>query len=138
MMQVCNMVILRCEMSSLLRGRYVLSDLGLVRRLGDPGVYATPCFYPSPRTGTPGDDLHAAGVILFTLTTGKAPKELDALRLDFYKRSKHPIFQIIANACNRDPDRRYQSAAAIIADVDAALAQAAASQNRTSCQVPVS
>jgi serine/threonine protein kinase len=108
--------------------RYILADPGLVRFIGDPGLCAAKWFYPRPRTGQPGDDLYAAGVILFALATGKEPWELGEATLDSFARSKHPVGQIISKACCRDATQRYQSAADMLADVEAALAQAVASK----------
>ena len=101
-------------------GIYVLSDPGLVRFLGDKGIYANAAFYPSPATGTASDDLYALAVVGFALTRG-LPRELNALQLERLGKSSAPLGRIIARACNRLPEKRYASAATMLQDVERAL-----------------
>ena len=93
----------------LLGGRYRLSDLGLVRSLGNRGIWNAP-FYPQSRTGKASDDLYAVTLILFVLIFGEGPSDLDR-RLDFCGRQEFRVFKIIAKGCSRNPELRYTSAA---------------------------
>jgi serine/threonine protein kinase len=106
------------------KGQYLLADPGLVRFVGDFGRWANEDFYPRPRTGRPSDDLHAVGVILHALLTGETQPKLEALTLQNYERSQLPVFQIIAKACNRNSEQRYESAVDMLANVELALPRA--------------
>jgi len=119
-------------------GRVKIADFGLAKKFGDAATLSTPALtLANVAVGTPDfvapealdsdqvpdhrADLYAVGVMLYQMLTGKLPRgnylgpsELDAAideRLD----------EIVGKAMAADPDHRYQSAAAVRADLDLVL-----------------
>jgi len=121
-------------------GRVKIADFGLAKKFGDAADKSAPALTISNvAVGTPDfvapealdsdqtpdhrADLYAVGVMLYQMLTGKLPRgnfkgpsELDAEidpRLD----------EIVSQAMASDPDHRYQSAAAVRADLNLVLSQ---------------
>ncbi len=121
-------------------GRVKIADFGLAKKFGDAATLSTPALtLANVAVGTPDfvapealdsdqvpdhrADLYAVGVMLYQMLTGKLPRgnylgpsELDAAideRLD----------EIVGKAMATNPDHRYQSAAAVRADLDLVSSQ---------------
>lgn len=141
-------------------GRVKIADFGLAKKFGDAATVSTPALtLANVAVGTPDfvapealdsdqtpdqrADLYAVGVMLYQMLTGKLPRgnfqepsELDAEideRLD----------AIVSKAMEANPDHRYQSAAAVRADLDMVLSQplarvtAGESSGKVAAVVPV-
>ena len=105
------------------RGQPKLADLGLITDIRPPEevrtLVGTPGFMPPPpeRPGTPQADIYALGMLLFVISTGRAPTFFPAIAttlvsddscLDFL-----PLNDIILKACQPMPADRYASAQAM-------------------------
>jgi formylglycine-generating enzyme required for sulfatase activity len=141
-------------------GRVKIADFGLAKKFGEHANASTPALtLANVAVGTPDfvapealdsdqvpdhrADLYAVGVMLYQMLTGKLPRgnylgpsELDAEideRLD----------EIVGKAMATNPDHRYQSAAAVRADLDVVLShplarvEAGESSGEVAAAVPV-
>ena len=122
--------------------RVVLTDFGIakivtgVQFTASGGMVGTPAYMaPEQGLGEAGDersDLYSLGVILFQLVTGRLPYEAETPLATILKHLHEPvpsarkvkpdvpeaIDRIIAKAMAKDPEDRYQTASAFIADLD--------------------
>ena len=125
-----------------------ITDFGLAKSLAvDTGMTMSGQYLGTPRYMAPEQveshqnvdhraDLYALGLILFEMVTGDVPFHADTPLQLMYKRvhetPRSPaelnpdlppwLVQIIVKSIERDPARRYQSARAMLNDIDAARA----------------
>lgn len=96
------------------KGVLKLIDLGLVTSSSrtDRTLVGTPDYMPVKPSSTPSlDDLYAAGMILYTMLTGKRPNDFPKLPADIEANPLfHKLNKIACKACDRDPESRFQSA----------------------------
>ncbi len=89
-------------------------DLGLVTsaKRTDRTLIGTPDYMPHKPSPTPElDDLYAAGMILYCMITGNTPDNFPKLPSDIEASPLfHKLNKIACKACDRDPDKRFQSA----------------------------
>ncbi len=126
-------------------GQAVLTDFGIARiisgaRLTQSGVtVGTPMYMPPEQgTGEGGDnrsDIYSMGVILYEMLSGEAPYKGDSAVALIMKHINEPIpslralnadlnpaMEVVVNqALAKNPEDRYASAEAFLADFDAAL-----------------
>lgn len=117
-------------------GRVKVADFGLAR-LDDPGqpgltqtgmAMGTPD-YVAPEALAPGGvvdsraDLYAIGVMLCHMLTGEVPRGMFELPSQRNAALDPRIDGVITKAMRQRPEERYQTAAALRADLDAILAQ---------------
>ena len=126
-------------------GRVKVADFGIARigasALTRTGTMIGTCHYLSPEQarGLRADersDLYSAGVVLFEMLTGRLPFEGDsdvAVALqhvndapprprDLAPAVPEALERVVLRALDKDPDRRYQTAAEFALALDAALA----------------
>lgn len=127
-------------------GRAVLTDFGIAKILSGPTFTATGAMvgtpaYMSPEQGLgkPGDersDLYALGVLYYQMATGRLPYDADTPLAVILKHVNEPIpsptdlnddipdaiQNVIIKAMAKEPEERYQSANALIKDLQAAAA----------------
>ena len=123
-------------------GRILVMDFGLARTLEGDGMTQTGAIvgtmeYMSPEQALAKDldqrsDLFALGLILYEMLTGKAPFKAESALASLIKRTQEravPVSDvdnqipgalsgIVSKCLERDLDQRYQSAAAILADLN--------------------
>jgi serine/threonine protein kinase/tetratricopeptide (TPR) repeat protein len=123
-------------------GRILVMDFGLARTLEGDGMTQTGAIvgtmeYMSPEQALAKDldqrsDLFALGLILFELLTGKTPFKAESALASLIKRTQEraiPVSDIdnqipgalsgiVSKCLERDVNQRYQSAAAILADLN--------------------
>lgn len=123
-------------------GRILVMDFGLARTLEGDGMTQTGALvgtmeYMSPEQALGKDldqrsDLFALGLILFELLTGKAPFKAESALASLIKRTQEravPVSDIdaqipgalsgiVSKCLERDLDQRYQSASAILSDLN--------------------
>lgn len=130
------------------RGRPKVGDFGLAKADGAPtlttdgAVLGTPAYMPPEcaagraATAGPGADVYGLGGILYALLTGRAPfsadTPLEALRRaaeddpvpprDTNRAVPRGLEAVCLKCLEKDPARRYPSAAALAADLDRFLA----------------
>ncbi|MEK7678251.1 MAG: protein kinase [Verrucomicrobiota bacterium] len=103
-------------------GRPKLADIGLVAEVGKTMSFVgTEGFVPPEGPGTPQADLYSLGKVLYEISTGKDrlefpewPTDLEAIP------DEHGLIElneVLVKACLTDPRQRYQSAAAMHADL---------------------
>ena len=124
----------------------VLTDFGIAKILSGPTVTATGAMigtpaYMSPEQGLgqPGDersDLYALGVLFYQMVTGRLPYDADTPLAVILKHVNDPIPQpaelntdippeihaVIIKAMAKNPAERYQTAVALITDLQSAAA----------------
>jgi len=101
-------------------GRPKLADLGLIAEIRPPDqkrtLVGTPGYMPPPPElpGTPQADIYALGVVLYVLSTGRAPAffpEISTTLADNIEAEEFfAVNAIILKACQPDPLQRYASA----------------------------
>ncbi|MCA8952662.1 MAG: protein kinase [Planctomycetes bacterium] len=127
-------------------GRVVLTDFGLARELDDPGITRTGAFAGTPRYAAPEQiagrreidaraDVFALGAMLYALVTGRPPFAGDSVAevLDRIARTEPAdplrlepelapdLAAIVMKAIEKEPNRRYTSAAVFGDDLRAFL-----------------
>lgn len=142
------------------QGRIVVMDFGLARSLESDGMTQTGALvgtleYMSPEQalGSPLDqrsDLFAVGLIFYELLTGKAPYKADTAIASLMKRTHEravpasdvdtsvpvSLSAIVSKCLERDPKDRYQSAADLLRELDAWLADPALQGSHVSTATP--
>ena len=142
------------------RGSVKLTDFGLARSLDDgqaanSGIPAGSPFYMAPEqiVGNPADarsDCYSVGVILYELATGRRPFQGDtafdvmlqhreavpAPPLSLNPQLGEELNAVILKALEKDPARRFQSAAEFRRTLEHALAHCAAMQETTTAPPP--
>lgn len=131
------------------RNNAYLTDFGIAKMLGSTtqvtasGVVGTPS-YMSPeqcqgKTVTASSDIYALGAILYEVIAGKPPYVADTPLTVMYMHVKDPIpsaravnpalppavDQVVGRALEKQPELRYQTAAALAADFRQAISTAA-------------
>jgi serine/threonine protein kinase/tetratricopeptide (TPR) repeat protein len=125
------------------QGRVVVMDFGLARTLGSDGMTRTGAMlgtieYMSPEQAQgkelkPGSDIFAVGLILYELLSGVAPFHAETAIASLLKRTQEravPLAEIdkkipgvlsniVAKCLEKDPQRRYQNADELVADLQA-------------------
>ncbi|PJF37288.1 MAG: hypothetical protein CUN49_01135 [Candidatus Thermofonsia Clade 1 bacterium] len=128
-------------------GRVVLTDFGIAKILTgntmtlSGGMVGTPAFMsPEHGLGENSDersDIYSMGVILYQMLTGRLPYDGDTPVAIILKHVREPLTppsvfnpnippaleQIVMKAMAKDPEERYQSAAEMLADLNAFAAQ---------------
>ncbi len=133
-------------------GRVVVMDFGLARTLGGDGMTQTGALvgtmeYMSPEQALAKEldqrsDIFSLGVIFYELLSGAIPFRADSALASLIKRTQErvvpvsdldetipaPLSAIVSRCLERDVAMRYQSAANLLADLDAWLGKRAISQ----------
>ncbi|MGZ4356049.1 MAG: nSTAND1 domain-containing NTPase, partial [Gaiellaceae bacterium] len=123
-------------------GNAYLSDFGIARRLADadnPGrpVASSPAYVPPEELAghrhTPRSDLYGLGLLTFELLTGQRPPMDDPLPSLNTLRPELPgaLGDVVVRATAADPDERYPSAEAFLADLTAAIGSDAVAIDET-------
>jgi eukaryotic-like serine/threonine-protein kinase len=123
-------------------GRILVMDFGLARTVGGDGMTQTGAIvgtmeYMSPEQALGKDldqrsDIFALGLILFELLTGKTPFQAESALASLIKRTQEravsvsdidaripgALTGIVSKCLERDLNERYQTVAAILADLD--------------------
>ena len=124
-------------------GRIVVMDFGLARTLGGDGMTQSGALvgtmeYMSPEQALAKEldqrsDIFSLGVIFYELLSGAIPFRADSALASLIKRTQErvvpvseldatipaPLSAIVSRCLERDLDVRYQSASALLADLDA-------------------
>jgi len=124
-------------------GRVYVMDFGIARSLETPGMTQTGALMGTPEYMSPEQakgekvdarsDLFALGIIFYEMLTGNSPFRADTAMATMFKRTKEratPLVQlnlgvpghlsdIVSRCLEIDRERRYQSARAIINDLEA-------------------
>lgn len=135
-------------------GQPVLTDLSIARMMADSFLTAegttlgTPTYMsPEQGQGQHGDtrsDLYSLGVILYQVATGQVPFQADNPYATIMKHVHSPLLppsavdpavspaleRVIVKALEKDPARRYQTAADLWADLEPALTPAPSARRR--------
>ena len=111
-------------------GRPKLADVGLVTDIRPPEQISTMVgtlgYMPPPTEppGTPQADIFALGMLLYVISTGRDPGFFPDLATTLMERSGYPEFirlnAIILKACQPEITQRYQTAAEMLRDLEAA------------------
>ena len=99
-----------------------LADIGLVADIQEARSYVgTEGFIPPEGPGTPGADVYGLGKVLYEACTGKDRKEFPALPDWWGNSPQHSelveLNEILIQACEPNPLKRYQSAQELHADL---------------------
>lgn len=124
-------------------GRILVMDFGMARTLEGDGMTQTGALvgtmeYMSPEQALAGEldqrsDLFAVGLILYELLSGKMPYKAESALASLIKRNQEraipvtthdgtipgPLSNIVSKCLERDTTLRYQSAAELMADLEA-------------------
>jgi len=114
-------------------GRAKLADIGLVTEVSEARSFVgTMGFIPPEGPGTAQADLYGLGKVLCEASTGKDRRQFPQLSADVQEQAEHEQLlefnEIILQACETDPKKRYSSATAMVDDL--ALLQAGHSVRR--------
>ena len=125
------------------QGEPYITDFGVARVLGEPGVTRTGVFLGTPNYASPEQanlspldgrsDLYALGVVLFEMATGKRPFEAATTEeiLEMHKSSSPPnpreveasispeFSQLILRCLAKDPAKRYPNMGALCSALEA-------------------
>ena len=121
-------------------GRVKIADFGLAKKFGEHANASTPALtLANVAVGTPAfvapealdsdqipdhrADLYAVGVMLYQMLTGKLPRGNFQWPSEFDAEIDERLDDIVSKAMESNPDHRYQSAAAVRADLDLVLSQ---------------
>ncbi|MGE5139112.1 MAG: protein kinase domain-containing protein, partial [Rudaea sp.] len=101
-----------------------LADIGLVAAVDDTRSFVgTEGFIPPEGPGNPRADLYSLGKVLYEVSTGKDRQDYPELPADIREEAGRQGFpdlnEIIIKACFGNPDRRYQSAGQMHAELSA-------------------
>ncbi len=93
-----------------------LADIGLVARMGEPATFVgTEGYIPPEGPGSPMADIYSLGKVIYEMSLGKDRHHFPELPSDLYHcKDADPLMrlnEVVLKACDRDPARRYQSAA---------------------------
>lgn len=104
-----------------------IADIGLVAASGATrSLVGTEGFLPPQGPGTPTADLYALGKVLYEASTGQDRLRFPQIPPEWLTDASQAVFlefnEIVVRACETDPQRRYRSAAEMLADL--ALLQA--------------
>lgn len=108
--------------------RVYITDFGIARSLSSPeltqtgAILGTPAYFsPEQARGEKADirtDIYAIGLILYEMLTGELPFLTGNMESSLRKREIPKFFVVILRKClDQDPDRRYQSAGALLLDL---------------------
>jgi serine/threonine protein kinase len=101
------------------QGRPKLADVGLVREISPDSTWVGTEFYMPPPPEPPGSksaDLYALGKVLYVISTGHHAKTFPELSTTLVKQTDFlRLNEIICKACDPAADRRYQTAAEMLA-----------------------
>ncbi|MBI2926689.1 MAG: serine/threonine protein kinase [Verrucomicrobia bacterium] len=103
-------------------GEPKLADIGLVTAIDEAhSLVGTVGYIPPEGPGTPRADIYSLGKVLYEAAFGKDRQEFPQLPADLSRRSDHAglleLNEVIVKACENDPHQRYESAAALHADL---------------------
>ncbi len=122
--------------------RIVVMDFGLARSVDSAGMTQTGALvgtleYMSPEQAMGSDldqrsDIFAVGLIFYELLTGQVPYKADSALASLMKRTSEPVLPavqldasvparlsaIVSQCLERDPSRRYQTAADLVRDLE--------------------
>jgi tetratricopeptide (TPR) repeat protein len=103
-------------------GRPKLADIGLVTDATDSrSIVGTEGYLPREGPGTPAADIYALGKVLYEISSGidrrRFPELPEDLRLWPDQKAFVEFNEIVLKACAKDPALRYQTAAAMLADL---------------------
>jgi CHASE2 domain-containing sensor protein len=105
-------------------GQPKLADVGLVRKAGDKFTWAGTNYYMPPLPEPPGTasgDLYAMGMVLYVISTGKAPNSFPELMTVLVQQPEFMrLNEIICKACQPAASQRYASAAEMLEALRAA------------------
>jgi serine/threonine protein kinase len=103
------------------KGQPKLADVGLTAEIrpaeAERTYVGTPGFMPPPpeRPGTVQADIYALGMVLYVMSTGRAPTFFPEIATTLVQNPEptdfFPLNKVILTACEPDIARRYQSAA---------------------------
>jgi serine/threonine protein kinase len=103
---------------------WILGDPGLVRFLGQPGITRNRMYYPDPRAARPCDDLYAAALTMWDLSSGiwemasgKERLRVDDRLLSFLSRVEQPMSKFICRALSQNAEQRYLNAGDMLRDL---------------------
>lgn len=104
------------------RGRAKLADVGLVGEIRAARTFVgTEGYIPPEGPGAPGADFFALGKVLYEAATGLSPEEFPNPPADWLTgeipHGALDLHEIILRSCESDPERRYQKAAEMQADL---------------------
>ncbi len=103
-------------------GEPKLADIGLVTAIDEAhSLVGTVGYIPPEGPGTPRADIYSLGKVLYEAAFGKDRQEFPQLPADLSRRPDHAglleLNEVIVKACENDPRQRYESAAALHADL---------------------
>ena len=106
------------------KGAPKLADIGLVLVCGTDGSQShvgTDGYIPPEGSGTPQADLYSLGKVLYEMGTGKSREKFPDLPSDLRENDDRAALlefnEVLLKACDRDVQRRYQSAHDLEADL---------------------
>ena len=105
------------------KGQPRLADIGLVSDADEPRTnVGTEGYLPPDGGGTPGADLFSLGKVLYEMSTGMDRQEFPIMPGDFAiwadREAVLELSEVIETACESRPEDRYQTAAAMRADLE--------------------
>jgi serine/threonine protein kinase/formylglycine-generating enzyme required for sulfatase activity len=100
-----------------------LADIGLVAASGQQSFVGTEGYVPPEGPGTPQADIFSLGKMLYEISTGKDRLDFPEIDSTLSQRPDKPqlleLNEVLVKACANDPRKRYESAAAMGADLAA-------------------
>jgi serine/threonine protein kinase len=100
-----------------------LADIGLVAAVNEARSFVgTEGFIPPEGPGTPQADLYSLGIVLYVISTGKSHRDFPEPPADLASRSDRErwleLQAVIHRACQADARQRYNSAEAMLRELD--------------------